>query len=308
MKKITLIVFSLMTMALVSNAQIYNGRFEDWTTTTQSTFTYDSLSGWMTTDFISQGNSTNHDHSAEREITNVHEGSSSIRLTSWTAGGILQGMPGAASNGQVMIQGFSASPVGGVPDNMRHAALSGYYQYTPGGSDHGSIETCLFKRNGATRDTIAYGAFDAAFLVGTYTHFTVSLLPLSTEDPDSSLIWLQSSPREPLASGVTGSVLRVDSLYYNGQIGMEDISPLVKVMLTYPVPAVNDINVKVDLVTPVSMRYEILDNNGSIAASGEMQSTTQKIDVSNLAAGNYFVNLHDLSGKKLCSDKFTIAR
>ena len=49
-------------------------------------------------------------------------------------------------------------------------------------------------------------------------------------------------------------------------------------------------------------------NNGNIAAKGEMISNTQKIDVSRLAAGNYFVNLRDLSGKKMCSDKFTIAR
>ena len=308
MKKITLLSFLFMSAAFISNAQIDNGRFEDWTTTTQSTFTYDSLTRWMTTDYYSQANSTNHDHSAEREITDVHEGASSIRLTSWTAGGIFQGMPGAASNGQVLIQGFSATPVGGVPDNFRHAALSGYYQYIPAGADHGSIETCLFKRNGATRDTIAYGMLDAAFLVNTYTHFTIPLTPLSQDDPDSSLSWLQSSPRSPIASGVTGSVLRVDSLYYNGQIGIEDISPLVKVMLTYPVPAVNEINVKVDLVTPVSMQYEILDNNGNIVASGKMLSYTQKIDVSNIAAGNYFVNLRDMSGTKLCSDRFTIAR
>ena len=207
-----------------------------------------------------------------------------------------------------MIQGLSISPIGGVADNFRHAALSGYYQYTPMGNDRGSIETCLFKRNGASRDTIAYGLYEVNFLIGTYTHFTMPLTPMSPDDPDSSLIWIQSSPRTPIASGVTGSVLRVDSLYYNGQIGVEDTSPLVKIMLTYPVPAVNEINVKVDLVSPVSMRYEILDNNGSIAASGDMQSTTQTINVSQLAAGNYFVNLRDLSGKKLCSNRLTIAR
>jgi hypothetical protein len=131
---------------------------------------------------------------------------------------------------------------------------------------------------------------------------------MSTDDPDSSLIWIQSSPRSPIGAGVTGSVLRVDSLYYTGQIGIEDISPLVKTMLTYPVPAVNEINVKVELVSPVSMIYEILDNNGNIVASDKMLSNTQKIDVSKLAAGNYFVNLRDLSGKKLCADRFTIAR
>jgi len=308
MKKITLFIFSLMTTAMISNAQIDNGRFETWTDSTVGAYTYDSLVHWMTTDLISQQNSSTHVHSAEHETGNVYEGTSSIRLTSWTAGGIIPGVPGAASNGNVLVTGLSVSPIGGVPDAMRHAALSGYYQYTPGGSDHGSIETCLFKRNGATRDTIANGVFDAAFLVGTYTHFTMPIIPMSTDDPDSSLIWIQSSPRSPIGAGVTGSILRVDSLYYTGQIGIDDISPLVKVMLTYPVPAVNEINVKVDLVSPVSMIYEILDNNGNIVASDKMLSNTQKIDVSNLAAGNYFVNLRDLSGKKLCADRFTIAR
>jgi hypothetical protein len=309
MKKITLVTFLFMTAAFFSNAQIDNGRFETWTDSTVGAYTYDSLVHWMTTDLISQQNSSTHVHSAEQETANVYEGTSSIRLTSWTAGGIIPGVPGAASNGNVLVTGLSVSPIGGVPDVMRHAALSGYYQYTPAGSDHGSIETVLYKRNGASRDTIAYGAFDVAFPMGTYTHFTIGLTPMSTDDPDSSLIWIQSSPRSPIGAGVTGSVLRVDSLYYTGQIGIDDISPLVKAMLTYPVPAVNEINVKVELVSPgVSMIYEILDKNGNIVASDKMHSNTQKIDVSKLAAGNYFVNLRDLSGQKLCADRFTIAR
>ncbi len=312
MKKALLLFFLFMNSVFLVNAQILNGRFEDWTQVVDGTWTYDSLHYWKTTDLASLQNSTPSVHSVTKETSNVYEGSSSIKLTSWTAGGVVAGLPGAASNGDVLVSiSFpvsSVTPIGGVPDVERHGALMGYYQYIPVSGDHGSIETCLFKRNGANRDTIAFGKLDAALNIGTYTHFTIPLTPVSSGIPDSSLIWLQSSPRFPLPSGQTGSVLRVDSLYYSGTIGVNEISPLIKSALTYPVPAVNDINIKVELVSPVSMHYEILDISGKMILSGKMNGTTQKIDISKIATGNYIINLHDDAGVKLISDKFTIVR
>ncbi|CAN5564588.1 hypothetical protein BH11BAC1_BH11BAC1_26590 [soil metagenome] len=310
MKKITLLTLLLLTIALVSNAQIDNGNFENWTDSTVGAYTYDSLIHWKTTDLPSLQNSNPHVHSAQPETTDVHSGSSSIRLTSWTAGGFLAGIPGAASNGDVIVVPIppSVTPVGGVPDAARHAALMGYYEYIPMGADHGSIETCLFKWNGTSRDTVAYGAFDAALNIGTYTQFVVNLTAMNAGNPDTSLIWLQSSPREPIGSGATGSILRVDSLYYSGLIGVNEISPIVKTMLTYPVPAVNEINVLVDLISPVAMHYEIMDLNGKVVLTDKMQSNKQQIDISGIATGNYFITLFDDAGKKLCADKFKVAR
>jgi hypothetical protein len=311
MKKITLLSFLLMTVALFTKAQINNGRFESWTSQTVGNYTYDSLNSWKTTEYFSLSNSGNTNHSAVKETSEVYEGSSSIRLISWSTTGFpVNGLPGCATNGDVVLVPIplSVTPVGGVPDVVRHAALMGYYEYIPMGVDHGTIETCLFKWNGTSRDTVAYVTFDAALNVGTYQHFVAPLTEVLPGNPDSSLIWIQSSPRSPIASGVTGTIMRIDSLYYSGLIGVDEISPLVKVMLTYPVPAVNEINVKVELVSQISMRYEILDNNGNIVLSNEMLSNTQKVDVSKLATGNYFVNLRDLNGNKLCSDRFTIVR
>ena len=301
-----------MMVACFSNAQILNGRFEDWTQVIDGIWAYDSLNYWKTTDLASLQNSTPSVHSVTKETSTVYEGSSSIKLTSWTAGGVVAGLPGAASNGDVLVSiSFpvsSVTPIGGVPDVVRHAALMGYYSYVPLSGDHGSIETCLFKRNGASRDTIAFGKLDAALSIGSYTHFTIVLNSVNAGSPDSSLIWLQSSPRFPLPSGQTGSVLKVDSLYYSGIIGVNEISPLVKSILTYPVPAVNDINVKVDLIQPVVMHYEIMDVNGKIVASDKMKGQESKIDISSIATGNYIINLRDEAGEKLISDKFTIIR
>ncbi|MEO8085952.1 MAG: T9SS type A sorting domain-containing protein [Bacteroidota bacterium] len=310
MKKINLLTLLLMTIALVSNAQIINGDFELWTDSTIGAYTYDSLVSWKTTDLSSLQNSNPHVHSAQPETTDVQSGSSSIKLTSWTAGGFFTGIPGAASNGDVLVNiaAFTITPVGGVTDAVPHGALMGYYEYTPGTGDHGSIEACLYKRNGASRDTIAYGALDAALLIGTYTHFVINLTPVGVGTPDSSLIWLQSSPRSPLGSGKTGSILRVDSLYYSGMIGIDEMSPLIKSMLTFPVPAVNEINVHVELVAPVTMNYEIMDITGKIVLTDKMNSNKQQINVSQLANGNYSITLLDDAGKKLCADKFMVAR
>ncbi len=310
MKKITLLVFSLMTMALVSNAQIIdNGQFENWTDSMIGAYTYDSLIHWKTTDLISQQNGDNHPHSAQ-PTTDAFASPTAIILTSWSAaGGFIPGIPGAASNGNVYVNiaGMTITPIGGVPDNVRHASLMGYYKYAPGTGDSASIEVCLFKRNGANRDTVASGYFHPQLPIGTYTLFTINLTPNSTDTPDSSLIWLQSSPRSPLGSGKTGSVLQVDSLYYQGIIGVNEISPLVKSMITYPVPAANDLNVRVELVSPVNMNYSIESITGKTVLTGTMNGNEQKIDVSKLANGHYVVNVKDESGQKMISHKFTVA-
>ncbi len=126
--------------------------------------------------------------------------------------------------------------------------------------------------------------------------------------PDSSLIWIESSPREPIGSGQTGSVLLVDTIYYSGQIGIDDVSPFIKSMLTYPVPAVNELNVEVELASPVSMHYEIMDVSGKLLITGPMAGKSQKVDVGAIPQGNYFITLRDDAGKKLCAHKFAIVR
>lgn len=311
MKKTVLFTFLLLTISFLSNAQISNGAFEDWATATSGTYSYDSLVNWKTTELFSLQNSGNTNHSAQKDMTEVYQGLSALKLTSWSTTGFpINGLPGCASNGDVVVVTIppSVTPVGGVPDAVRHAALEGYYEYIPVSSDHGTIETCLFKWNGTSRDTIAYGIFDAALNIATYTHFVMNLTPLSSGNPDTSLIWIQSSPRSPIATGFTGSVLRLDSIKYSGYIGIDDLSPVVKSMLTYPVPAVNEINVKVELFSPVVMHYEIMDVTGKIVGMNNMKSNTEKIDISALPAGNYFISLRDDTGKKLIADKFTIVR
>jgi hypothetical protein len=312
MKKITLLSFLFMTAAFISNAQINNGNFEIWTTATGGTYTYDTLVNWKTTDLNSQQNGDGHPHSAG-PTTDAYQGDTALLLTSWSAGsGFFPGIPGAASNGDVFVNitTLTVKPIGGVPDNVRHGQLAGYYKYEPAGSDIGSIEACLFKWNSttSTRDTVAYGAFNPLANQSSYIQFSMNLISMSTNDPDSSLIWIQSSPRSPLGSGKTGTKLYVDTIYYQGLIGVEEISPLVKSMMTYPVPASTELNVKMDLTQHVSMNYNIVDVKGKIVLSGQMENETQKVDVRNLAAGHYVVNVNDLSGKKLSSHNFTIAR
>ena len=310
MKKITLLVFSLMTLAFVSNAQIDNGDFENWTDSMIGAYTYDSLIHWKTTDLPSQQNGDNHPHSAQ-PTTDAYASPTAILLTSWSAAaGIFPGIPGAASNGDVYVNlaGMTIAPIGGVPDNVRHASLMGYYKYEPAGAgDIGSIEVCLFKRNGANRDTVASGMFNPQLTISSYSLFTINLTPNSTDTPDSSLIWIQSSPRSPLGSGKTGTKLYVDSLYYQGIIGVNEISPLVKSMITYPVPAANDLNVRLELVSPMNMNYSVENITGKTVLSGRMNGSEQKIDVSNLSNGHYVVNVNDESGQKMISHKFTVA-
>jgi hypothetical protein len=315
MKKFTLLVFSFMTIAMFSHAQILNGRFQIWSTAVSGTYTYDTLAWWKTTDLISLQNALPSSHSAQPEVADAHPGDTSIGdtsivLTSWNFGGFVAGVPGAASNGDVSIVIPNVTPVGGVPDVVRHAMLNGYYKYEPVGTDSGTIETWLYKRNGANRDVVAHGIFTFGATLPVYTHFSVNIVPESTDTPDSSLIWMESSPRDVIGTnhGQTGSVLKVDSIYYSGIIGVDEMASQIKTFLTYPVPAVDFINVSVELNSPVKMNYEISDVTGKKVAFNKMNGNTASIDITYLPEGNYIISLWDDSHNKLCAHNFTIVR
>ncbi len=321
MKKIILLfLLAASAINLYAQGPVPNGGFENWSTFSTGTptpYSYEMPDNWKTTDSISVANSNGPVHSVSKEASTVQSGTYSMRLQSWSylIGGFpfINGIPGCATNGDVIVNTSTASiiPVSGSPDTVRHAQLSGFYRYSAGGTgnDSGSIEVCLLQRNtiSGNRDTVAMGQ-TYFHNQGSYTNFSVTINQFGSValNPDSMLIWIQSSPREPLGSGQTGSILLIDSLSFSGVIGINELQNAVNAMQVYPVPAIDVLNVDVDLKNPIRISYEVIDINGKQKLSHSMDAAKTKIDVSSLSNGNYFVNLLDENGNRLSSGKFTI--
>lgn len=305
----------LICLSIAGFAQVPNGTFESWT----PYGVVEVPTSWNTTDSVSFTNALPQ-HSAVQDVSDVQSGNASLRLTSWTyfaAPGpipVVPGLPGCASNGSVVtnLSSFSITPTGGTADAAAHGQLNGYYKYTPVNSDTGSVEVLLSRFNGTSRDTVASGIFKTNVQNNVYTQFSILLSRKNLGNPDTALIWIQSSPRSPIAlgngPGETGSTLQVDSLYFSSLIGVDEIPNVIQSVALYPVPAVNQLNIHVELEKSIQLTYRIFDVKGQLVASNLIEPKETAVDVSALANGTYYLSLLDQQNNALYQTHFTVGR
>ncbi len=303
MKKITLLTFLFLIGTRITNAQnIPNSSFENWVSYDMG----EKPISWNTSDSLTAHNGLG--HSAVKESSDFCDLIYSIKMTSIGFGTITG--PGVATNGVITGNVSSYSASGGSPDTARSRFISGCVKYIPAGAgtDKGVISAFLFRWNAATstRDTIAY-SIDSITTALALTSFSYPFIYRDwVNQPDTALIILQSSPA--LFNASIGSSMTVDNLALSGWVGINEANSVVKVVKLFSLPVSNELNVHVELTSAISMKYEVMDVTGKLMITDKMKSETEKIDVSKLATGNYFITLRDEQGKKLYSDKFTIVR
>jgi hypothetical protein len=307
MKKSILFLLLMVCCFVKSKAQnVPNGDIETWLSFGAGLTSYERPDLWFTTDSFSVNLITGPQHSVTKETSSVYHGLSAMRLTPFTHPFGFT-VPGAATNGS--INTTTLQIIGGTSDTVRHQMLSGWYQYTPVGSDLSSITVGLFKNNGSTRDTIAYGALSISAATSGYTHFQIDLNYLSLVFPDSVLITIYSGPPALNAPHI-GTVLIVDSLTFSGTVptGMNEMSREFNSVRVFPVPAMNDLNISLDLKKNIHTSFEITDINGKRIVLHEMASNEEKIDISMLSNGNYLYNVLDEKANRLSSGKFSVSK
>ncbi len=300
MKKIILVVFMISGVLFSSAQSILNPSFEDWVTYNLG----ERPVFWNTSDSLTA--SIGAGHSAVKEATDVCDLSYAVKMTSiglFTLTG-----PGVVTNGVISGNASSYTVSGGTPDTARSKFINCCLKYIPAapGTDNAIISAFLFKSNGGSRDTIAYSINTiGTTLVMNNFSFGFHYIDFDNQ-PDTILIILQSS--RGISDATVGSALTVDNLTLTGWVGIDDAASQVKSMKLYPIPANDELTIMAELNNPVAMHYEIMDIAGKLVGTSKMESNTEKIDISPLPAGNYFITLRDDAGKKLIADKFTIVR
>ncbi len=300
MKNLLAFLLIILSFSVRSGAQsVPNGDLENWHPGGSGVTSFEMPDYWQTTDSFSilQGQ-----HSVTKETSSVYHGSSAMRLTPFMY--TIFTVPGVASNGVINTNNLQI--VGGTPNTVRHQKLSGWYKYTPVGGDSWSILVGLFKWNGTSRDTVAYGTFLSTSAAATYTNFEVNLNYISSADPDTVLITIYSGPSALNAPNI-GTTLLIDSLTFSGVVStVSDISSVIKSVRVFPVPALNDLTVALELNKSIRTTFEITDLQGKRIVLHEMMSDEEKIDISMLSNGNYLYNLLDAKSNKLHSGKFSV--
>lgn len=294
MKKICTLLFSSLIILSSAYAQIPNPSFENWTSYTGGEYP----TFWATSDsaYVAFGGG----HSAVRELTDICDLINSVKLTSVSVLGN-QG-PGVATNGK--ITGISTI-TGGSPYTVRPLQFTGCYKYIPAASDSGRIFALLTRWNGTARDTIALAAY-APHLQSTMTNFSIPFVYLDLVNiPDTILIVLSSG--QGVNQTTAGSVLTVDNVSTSGAVGLHE-NTLIKNINIFPQPAQDVLNIQVELNQNVSMLYEVADITGRKILSGKMNSTSERIDISTMSRGNYFIALRNEDGAILYTSKFIMTK
>ena len=218
----------------------------------------------------------------------AHSGNYAIKLTTKLIPAFNIIANGIASTG-TLITTPPYGVSGGIAYTGRPDSITGWYKYTPAGTDQGFVELQLL---GATNtDTIGYVRFETPnATVSTYTRFAAAVNYLSTATPSNS-IWILSSSK-----GV-GPIV-------NSQIFIDDIA------MVFNSSSVNTINSKNEVAILGNVikekirfnykntgvyQFRLIDTAGRIVADTQLNSQQSTVDVTSLD-GLYFYTIENSTG------------
>ncbi len=202
MKKIIASILAVSLFSIINAQNILpNTGFEAWNVNPN----YDDPQGWGTINGLTY-------ILGVRTVTkatlaaDIHGGSFAIKLESKNVP--FQGTaPGIAATGVINTSGFID---GGLVYTRRPISMSGWYKYTPGGTDTASVEATLSKWVGNTQVEVGKALFTRNLTQSTYAQFTVNFTYTSALTPDTLVVILLTSSQGNNAP--TGSKLWIDDL------------------------------------------------------------------------------------------------
>ena len=300
-----LTIFMICVTCIVSAQTIPNASFENW-------HPY-SVAGeypdfWTTSDSISNAYSGG---STAFQGSDAYDGTKSLHLKSTQISvGITITGPGIATNGQINLVGLNFVYSGGSPDTARSRYLNGWYKYLPQGPlDSGQIIVGLFKYNGSARDTIAFGIQRFGGNVTSFSPFFVEMIYQDyTRQPDTCLIIIQSSLGFNDPNLAIGTELIIDSINFTGFVGLNELASSITSVNIFPSPAQDYVYVDVVTKNNIALDYSIYDLNGRLVATSRLKSNHERIDVGDLAEGNYVVKISSNGSSSLYSKNISITR
>jgi hypothetical protein len=283
MKKTYMFFIALFCgITMISNAQIPNSGFEDWTA--------GEPDGWTTSNIPIAGliNIT--------QTTDSYSGTYAVRGevvnfagTPWAP--VIQSGPGAT--------GFAISE--------KYLSFELYYKFTSNGGDKFSVNVGLEKEG----TPVAQGAVALPADVSNYTYLSVPLNYMIDEVPDWAFI--QISITGPITGPDVhlGSLMYVDELSFSLLAGIGNTTAPGLTGKCYPNPAADIINIPLNENVSGEVLIKIFDTYGkevkSIAFHQQQDGNNFfQFSVENLSSGLYFYSID--GQRKHDSGKFNVSR
>lgn len=228
-------------------------------------------------------------------------GSFYMKLTSKSIGGNVAN--GIAVSG--VLDTITKKPKSGFPFSSRPQTFTGKWQHMIYGSSAGSVSVFLTKWNASflLRDTVAVANYNLSGMVMSWATFNITINYLSSEFPDTCVIFLRASGTNPTAN----DYLWVDNLSFSGSVsGISETTGSGFTLNSFPNPANDQMVFTCTKPFQVGDRLIISDMFGKIVFDKTVLESTVKVNTSGFANGTYICKIVNSYNVQYYTDKFTV--
>jgi hypothetical protein len=281
-------VFTLITLIVTSFSLLAqtmpNAGFETWEEKTVLLTTFEDPTMWKTpNEFTALGSVV-----VVNKSTDASEGSFSAELETKQIPPTEFRAPGLVTYADFSVDFLTTefSFSGGLFLQAKVFSLSGKYKFSGAMGDSATALIYSFKHpDGSDIDTMGVGYLflkDAA----TWTDFTVNMIPLNEKTPDTFNVLLMSSGSFDPNSIPEGSILHIDDLSIQTNVGIFELPDRTVEVSTYPNPATDVVTFQTAKAND-ERQVILIDNAGRKVKEFNFYSETISVNVSDLPSGNY---------------------
>lgn len=286
MKKITLMTLVLSILITITDAQIPNNGFENWT----NMGTYSNPDLW----------SCLNDTTALANIftceigTPGNPGNYYLKLTSKTVAGFGV-VPGVAVSG--IINPTTMQPESGFAYNLRSANFTGKWQHMIFGTSQGFIDIQLTRWDvpSQARVLVASKHYNLTGMSMSWNTFSIPLTYIDGNYPDSCIITLSASGSTP----ANDDYLWVDDLAFTGSVpvGISELNSNSSIII-YPNPAMDVVTLEINKASYEDMELTIYTSAGKLVKSELLKHQQHQLNVADLSNGIYTITIQTKHWKK----------
>jgi hypothetical protein len=286
-KLLMMLLLSGFTITLTAQNMLFNGGFETW----QDNGGYAEPQYWYTLNSLSV-------FGFEQTTTVTPEAKSGTYAAKLvTSENTMQNLPGLLASGPILNQDgdvdFSNIK---VAFNYRPVSMSFFYRYMPALTDSCSAYMALTHWNDSTKqtDTLAEATFTIKDSVLEYNHAVINFQYYSAQTPDSAFVIITSSFNgfDP----VPGSTLFIDDFKINFNTGLPTLNSTQANIVAYPNPVIDQLYIQAN---QPNVDLTISDVTGKKRIEKLAQSTQVPLDLKELEAGIYFLEVHTKTGVQI---------
>ena len=267
--------FTAIMLSLLSFAQLQNGNFETWNTTTIETPTF-----W---DCSSAVNFAAIELATPLTKTTDAYGGSDFALRMITMAGTTKNFVGI-NNGywNSTLMKFTS----GFAYNKQIDTLEGWYKYAPKSSGTGRV-SIEFRKAG-----VSLGQYSTNLTANSsYTKFEVTYN--LSDVPDTAVIMINTC-QTPLNLSDTGTVLIIDAIKFKSEIGTGiQLIPSEENLSIGPNPTKGEFSILYIPKNAGKAIYSLIDESGKTVTSEMLSGVKTTVNISGYPKGIYFVKIND---------------